>query len=65
MDDRSGSESADAKAEEVGYDVAAEARVRRKLDQNMIPLFFVLCECMNSLKPLIRPNLRIAFMICH
>lgn len=27
-----------------GHDVSAEARVRRKLDWNMIPLFFVLCE---------------------
>ena len=27
-----------------GHDVAAEARVRRKLDWNMMPLFFVLCK---------------------
>ena len=26
------------------YDVASEARVRRKLDKNLMPLFFVLCE---------------------
>ena len=26
------------------YDEAAEARVRRKLDWHLMPLFFVLCE---------------------
>lgn len=39
-------ELAEAKANGIDYDAAAEARVRRKLDRNMIPLFFVLCECM-------------------
>ena len=29
----------------VEYDAAAEARVRRKLDRHMMPLFFILCEC--------------------
>lgn len=28
----------------VEYDAAAEARVRRKLDWNLMPLFFVLCK---------------------
>lgn len=28
----------------VEYDAAADARVRWKLDTNMMPLFFVLCE---------------------
>lgn len=28
----------------IEYDEAAEARVRRKLDWNLMPLFFVLCE---------------------
>ena len=26
------------------YNAAADTRVRRKLDWNMLPLFFVLCE---------------------
>ena len=28
----------------VEYDAAAEARVRHKLDWNMMPLLFILCE---------------------
>lgn len=29
---------------EAVYDAAADRRVRRKLDINMLPLFFVLCK---------------------
>ena len=29
----------------VEYDAAAEARVRHKLDWNMMPLLFILCKC--------------------
>jgi hypothetical protein len=29
---------------QIGYDEAADARVRRKLDWHVMPLFFVLCE---------------------
>ena len=36
------------------HDAAAEVRVRRKLDWNMIPLFFVLCECMTA--SVVTPN---------
>ena len=46
MGDVNDAELAEPKAMEVNYDAAAEARVRRKLDRNMMPLFFVRCECM-------------------
>lgn len=29
---------------QIDYDEAADARVRRKLDWHMMPLFFILCE---------------------
>ena len=32
----------------VEYDATSDRRVRRKLDRNMMPLFFVLCECFMS-----------------
>ena len=47
MEDVNDPELAETKVVEVDYDAAAEARVRRKLDRNMIPIFFVLCECMD------------------
>ena len=44
-------EMAGAKAIGIGYEAGAESGVRRKLDRNMIPLFFVLCKCMIGLFP--------------
>lgn len=34
----------DVEDNKVPYDDAAERRVRRKIDWNMMPLFFVLCK---------------------
>ena len=36
--------SADVQTAVSQYDPATEARVRRKLDWNLMPLFFVLCK---------------------
>ena len=38
----------------VNYNEAAEARVRRKLDLNLMPLFFVLCTYDRKPDPLLR-----------
>lgn len=46
MENHNDVELAETKTIGSDYDAAAEARVRRKLDRNMIPLFFILCECM-------------------
>ena len=48
MGDRDDAELPPTKVLKVEYDAAAEARVRRKLDWNLMPLFFVLCRYFHS-----------------